>query len=212
MDFLSTPQARVGPQSRLLKRQSLLLGSQPTTPASPGVKATSNTTSLTPGQPKPSAELSVLGDLNRTTGVGEVTQLYTYQSTASKAATGDVTVELSATENLFVDFLATCSASAPEESDRNAVVDETLDHVAEFEQLLGDHILALKRAFEKGRRILDSARSGVKVKENLIEERNSKLTKRKIRCMSFLKCLLIQFTSSMAPHRKALQRSVACIQ
>ena len=84
-----------------------------------------------------------------------------------------MTVELSATENLFVDFLATCSASTVE-TDRNAIVDETLDHVAEFEQLLGDHILALKRAFDKGRRILDSARSGVKVRENLVEERNSK--------------------------------------
>lgn len=183
MDLFSTPQVRGGPQSRLLKRQSLLLGSQPTTPATPGNNAASNNTSFTPGQSKPSAELSVLGDFNRSSAGGEVTQLYTYQSTASaKTATGDMTIELCATENLFVDFLATCSAStsASGESDRNAVVDETLDHVAEFEQLLGDHILALKRAFEKGRRILDSARSGVKVKENLVEERNSKLTESKI--------------------------------
>ena len=179
MDLFSTPQARGGPQSRLLKRQSLLLGSQPTTPASPGTHAASHNTSFAPaGLSKPSAELSVLGDLNRTSAAGEVTQLYTYQSTAAKTATGDMNIELCATENLFVDFLATCSASstsASAESDRNAVVDETLDHVAEFEQLLGDHILALKRAFEKGRRILDSERSGVKVKENLVEERNSKL-------------------------------------
>ena len=81
-----------------------------------------------------------------------------------------------------MDFLATVSApiSSSGESDRNTVVDKTLDHVAEFEQLLGDHILALKRAFEKGRRMLDNARSGVKVRENLIEERNSKLTERRI--------------------------------
>ena len=174
MDLFSTPQARGGPQSRLLKRQSLLLGSQPSTPASPGANANVSFTRAQIGQQRPSVELSVLGDLNKSNAAGEVTQLYTYQSTSTaRAASGDVTVELSATENLFVDFLATCSASTVE-TDRNAIVDETLDHVAEFEQLLGDHILALKRAFDKGRRILDSARSGVKVRENLVEERNSK--------------------------------------
>ena len=192
MDLLSTPQVRRGPQSRLLKRQSLLLGSQPSTPASPAATGASSVTArdhaglevtrhfpVGPGQPRPSAELSVLGDLNRTSA-GEVTQLYTYQSTAKSSAGGDTAFELSATENLFVDFLATCSASTSGEGDRNALVDETLDHVAEFEQLLGDHILSLKRALEKGRSsVLDGARTGVKVKENLVEERNSKFTEKR---------------------------------
>ena len=189
MDLLSTPQVRRGPQSRLLKRQSLLLGSQPSTPASPAATSAPNVTTRDhaglevtrhfPGQPRPSAELSVLGDLNRTSA-GEVTQLYTYQSTAKSSAGGDTAFELSATENLFVDFLATCSASTSGEGDRNALVDETLDHIAEFEQLLGDHILSLKRALEKGRSsVLDGARTGVKVKENLVEERNSKFTEKR---------------------------------
>ena len=209
MDLFSTPQARGGPQSRLLKRQSLLLGSQPSTPASPGANTNVSFTHAQIGQQRPSVELSVLGDLNKSNAAGEVTQLYTYQSTSSaRAASGDVTAELSATENLFVDFLATCSASTVE-TDRNAIVDETLDHVAEFEQLLGDHILALKRAFDKSRRILDSARSGVKVRENLVEERNSKLTKR---LTDWIVYTTLNSYCSMAPRWKTLQRSIEGLQ
>jgi nuclear pore complex protein Nup107 len=101
--------------------------------------------------------------------LAEVTQLYTYQSAAvDQSRVADPQYELGATENLFVDFLATCSSSGSAD-DANAAVDETLDHVAEFEQLLGDHITALKRAGKEG----DIMSTASKVKVNLIEERNT---------------------------------------
>ena len=56
--------------------------------------------------------------------------------------------EIEATENLFVDFYATCNDGSGSGGPL-----PTLDSVAEFEQLLGDHVCSLQRALDQDTRI-----------------------------------------------------------
>ena len=57
-----------------------------------------------------------------------------------------------------MDFFATCSNGSAESGAL-----QTLDSVAEFEQLLGDHVCSLQRALEKG------PRANRKEKSNVLE-------------------------------------------
>lgn len=125
--------------------------------------------------------------MNTVLGSPEVTRpLYSYRSEASSRLDHDddegapgsralglgVDVEVRTTENLFVDFLATLSGGLDADAEPN--VEKTLDNVADFEQLVDEHVLRLQRVIEKqSSRVQKQNSVATQVKTNLVVERNS---------------------------------------
>lgn len=90
----------------------------------------------------------------------------------SRALGLGVDVEVRTTENLFVDFLATLSGGLDADAEPN--VEKTLDNVADFEQLVDEHVLRLQRVIEKqSSRVQKQNSVATQVKTNLVVERNS---------------------------------------
>ena len=72
---------------------------------------------------------------------------------------------MKATENLFDDFLSTCSGGAGGSA--------ALDSIAEFEQMVGDHVEVLRRLVSKVDRARDQIPKTLTVLEGLTNERNT---------------------------------------
>jgi len=178
-DLLITPVIRAGPTSRLLKRQSL---------AEPGL---SSTGMLGVQVPSLNQSLKLLDDalgspITRQTE--DVTRFLdmTRPDDTRFATRGDFTMAeditrplgadqtallgeenpgVKATENLFDDFLSTSSGG---ESGAAA-----LDSIAEFEQMVGDHVEVLRKLVGKIDRARDKFPKTLTVLEGLTNERNT---------------------------------------
>lgn len=197
---LSTPISRRGPSSRLLQRQSLLFP----TVATPGSGSVSGSrlapndnlsdkdfpeiTGLKPLRSEVTLGRRSFGSTtlcHTVLGSPEVTRpLYSYRSAASSRLDPDgvglgrgvgIDVDakiLLATDNLFVDFLATLSGSSS--TDGDVFIERTLDQVADFEQLVGEHVSSLQSTIQtKSAPGQSQATVAVQMKTNLVMERNS---------------------------------------
>ena len=140
-DLLSTPAARAGPTSRLLRRQSAGLGA-PAAPRTPSHRLDASLRQLDAalGSPIPPAEHYVTEDVTRLlevtrpdpratrgdyTMAAEVTMPFSLEQSVML---GEESPGVAATENLFEDFLSTLSGGAGGAS--------ALDSIAELEQMV----------------------------------------------------------------------------
>jgi len=167
-DLLSTPVARAGPTSRLLKRQSL---AQPPSLAtslrildealgSPIAHHTEDITRIVDMTRHNDTRFATRGDL---TMMGEdVTRPLGPDQTA---LLGEENPGVKATEILFDDFLTTSSSSVSGAA--------ALDCVAEFEQMVDDHVESLRKLVSKVDRAMDRFHKTLSVLEGLTNERNT---------------------------------------
>jgi len=189
-DLLATPQARAGPTSRLLRRQSQGGGAlgRPAAPRTPthALNASMKLLDDALGSPIPPAEHYITEDVTRMMEVTrpvDSTRLATRGDHTMRSMRGDFTMAVdvtrpletsamlgeenpgvAATENLFQDFLSTVSSG-----DSGAAA---LDSIAELEQMVGDHCSALGRLVGVGGARERSPKT-VAVLEGLINERNT---------------------------------------
>jgi len=208
-DLLSTPVARAGPTSRLLKRQSL---AEPS-----GLSSTGRLPSLNQslkllddalGSPitRPTEDVTRFLDLTRaddtrlaTRGDFTMAEDITRPLGAEQTALlGEENPGVKATENLFEDFLSTSSGG---ESGAAA-----LDSIAEFEQMVGDHVEVLRKLVGKVDRARDKFPKTLTVLEGLTNERNTWRLMGKLYNDRLVTCL--RPPQELAPPAKNSERQV----
>jgi len=169
---LSTPIARAGPTSRLLKRQSLVA------PPPPVLSHSLRILDDAMGSPivhHPTedvtrfVDITRLNDSSRFATRGDFTMMGDDVTRPlgpdQTAFLGEENPGVKATEALFEEFLTTCSSS---ESGAAA-----LDSIAEFEQMVGDQVDVLRKLITKVDRARDKYPKTVSVLEGLTNERNT---------------------------------------
>jgi len=179
-DLLSTPVARSGPTSRLLKRQSF---AEPVLPGAgrmqsqvPSLNQSLKLLDDALGSPisRPTEDVTRFLDLTRpeetrfaTRGDFTMAEDITRPVLGAEytALLGEENPGVKATENLFDDFLSTSSGG---ESGAAA-----LDSIAEFEQMVGDHVESLRKLVGKVDRARDKFPKTLTVLEGLTNERNT---------------------------------------
>jgi len=170
-DLMATPIARAGPTSRLLKRQSIVDSKMKVPALNQSLRLLDD--ALGSPIPDPTEDVTRFIDVSRanesrfaTRGDFTMMEDITRPLGADQTAfLGEENPGVKATENLYDDFLSTSSGG-----DSGTAA---LDSIAEFEQMVGDHVEVLRKLISKVDRAKDKFPKTVTVLEGLTNERNT---------------------------------------